>query len=88
MAGIVVQTLAARQPQRDGRHEGFEGLEGVGDRRGLAEYDGVDADQQLRVLVGGAPEHHAVDMGKMRDRGLKIGDAAIDDDRPVADARP
>ena len=53
------------------RAHGVSRREGVRDRRLLAEKLAVDIDQQRRVLIGGAAEHHAVDMGKMR---LRLGE--------------
>ena len=49
MPGIVMQALAALKPSRDHRHEGFDRLERVGDRRFFAEQRRVDADQELRA---------------------------------------
>ena len=83
MPGEVMQALAARKSTRDHRHEGFDRRERVGDRRLLAEQHRIDFDQELRNLIGGPPQHDAVDMRKMRLRRLEIGDAAVEDDRPV-----
>ena len=54
VAGIIVQTLAALKPARNNGHEHFDRFEPVGDRRGLTEQLPIDADQELRVLVGRA----------------------------------
>ncbi len=40
----------------------------------------VDREQPPRLLVGGAPHHHAVDMRQVRRRLVEIGDAAVDRD--------
>ena len=64
MPGEVMQALAARKSTRDHRHEGFDRRERVGDGRLLAEQERIDIDQELRLLIGGATEHHAVDIVK------------------------
>ena len=61
----VMQALAALKPARDHRHEGFDRLESVGDRRLVAEQLRVDADQEFGRLIGGAPDHDPVDMPKL-----------------------
>ena len=65
------------------RHKDFDRLEPVRDRRRLAEQNRIDADQELRVLIGGAPEHDPVDMAQMGARSVEIGQAPVEDDRPV-----
>ena len=83
MPGVVMQALAALKPARDRRHEGFDRLERVGDRRLLAEQLRIDADQDLGRLIGGAPDHDPVEMLKLGARGSEILDAAVEDDRPA-----
>src|SRR5690554_7380185 len=39
--------------------------------------------QQVGVLVGGAADHHPVDMGELRLRHVQVEDAAIDVDLQV-----
>src|ERR1700722_12191353 len=81
--GVIVQALAALKPARDNGREGFDRLEPVGDRRGLAEQLRIDSNQKLRILIGCAPEHDAIEFLKMRARRLEIRKAAVKDDRPV-----
>ena len=48
--------------------------------RGLAEQHRIDGQQPPRLLIGGAPHHHAVDAGEMRERLVEIRDAAVEHD--------
>ena len=73
MSGVVMQTFAALKAARDRRHERFDRLEPVPDRRRLAEKSRVDGDQRLRVLIGRAPEHDPIDMGEMRAGHVEVG---------------
>src|SRR5208282_6616768 len=83
MARVVAQTLAAPKALSDHGDEGVERLERVFERRRLAEDRRIDPEQDLRVLIGGAAEHDAVDIRKMRLCLLEVAHAAIDDNRPV-----
>jgi hypothetical protein len=49
----------------------------------IAEYAAVDSGEQIRLLIGGATQHDAVDMRKMEARGFEVANAAIDDDREL-----
>ncbi len=64
MAGLVMQTLAAPEPLFDRRQERLDRREGVGEGRRIAKNRRIDCEQQFGVLIGGAPEHDAVDMGE------------------------
>ena len=78
MAGHVVQAHAARERAGDRRHEGLDRLEGVGERRRLAEELGSTPSRSSGCLIGGAAQHDAVDMRKVRRRRGEIGDSAVD----------
>ena len=83
VAGVVVQTLAALKPARNDGHEGFDRLEPVGDWRWLAEQLRIDADQELRILIGRAPEHDSVDMAQIRAAHVEVREAPVKDDGPI-----
>ena len=87
MASIVVQALSASEAARNRGHERFERIERVVIRRSLAENLRIDAKQEFGILIGGAAEHDPVDMGEMSARLREVRHAAVENDRPVADAR-
>ena len=78
MTGQSMHGNSVGREALDMRAHGLSRREGVRHRRLLAEKLAVDLDQQRRVLVGGAAEHHAVDMGKMRLRLGKRRDPAVE----------
>lgn len=58
--------------------------QGVIDRHPFATLKkSINVRQNGRVLIGRAPQHHAVHMRKMRGRLVKADNAAIDADEPV-----
>ncbi len=70
----VVKPRSPRQLALDVRNIGFDRREGVGDRRRRAEQDRIDADQQFWRLIGGAADHHAIDIAqKLGRRGQDRG---------------
>ena len=79
----IMQALAAPSPRAIAGMNASIASKAVGDRRHVAEESRVDADQEFRRLIGGAPEHDPVDMARCARADVEIGDAAIEDDRPV-----
>ncbi len=85
-------TSCSRPPCLDmARHIRLERLhrgERIGVRGRLAEQYGIDLQQQLRLVIGGAAQHHAVDMVELRLHRRDVGNAAIDRHRHVAAGGP
>ena len=75
-----MQPRALREFALDVGHHRLEHVLHGRVRRGLAEQFGIDRQQPPRLLIGGAPQHDAIDMSEMRLRLVEAGDAAIDDD--------
>src|SRR5262249_30785015 len=80
MAGDGMQANAARELVLDIGNEGPGAGLGIGNRRSLTEPLRIDSQQPPRLLIGGAPHHHAVEMAKMLRGLLDAGDAAIEHD--------
>ena len=81
--GDVVEPAAGREVALDVGEEAAEHV-GAGRRRvGGAEEAAVDLGEQIGVLVGGAAEHDAVDVGEVRLGLVEARDAAVDDDGEV-----
>ena len=71
----------------DIRHHGLKCVLHRGERGCLAEQFGIDVEQTPRLLIGGAAQHDAIDMSKVRPRLCKTADATVDDDGHVRHRR-
>ncbi len=76
--GHGVERHAIGKPRRDIVEIGIHRLSHIA--RGFAEKPRIHIGEKLRVLIGGAAHHHAIDMLQMRLGLIERGDAAIDDD--------
>ena len=74
-----MQADAAREFAFDVGHHRLERVLHGRVRRRLAEQFAIDVEQSPRLLIGGASQHHAVDVVEMAPRLVEAGDAAIDD---------
>ena len=89
MAGIIVQPLAAFEAAaRCAGRNASSASKRVGEWPRLAEYRGVDIEQQLGILISRSPEHHAIDMSRGEpSRFVDARDPAVKQDRPIGDGR-
>ena len=87
VSGDRVQPGAGCKFARDIGHHRLEHILHRRLRRCFAENLGINGEQPPRLLVGGAPEHHAVDMAEMLPRLLDAADAAIDNDGHIRQRR-
>ena len=87
MPGDGVKPRAVGDFARDIRRQRRRGLLRSRKRRRFAEHQWIDGQKPPRLLIGGTPHHHAVDMVQMRACLLDAADAAIENDRSVPDAR-
>ena len=78
MAREGMQPPAGFQMGGEMRLERLQHGEGVGHRRDLAEEKRIDPEQDLRVLVGLAADHDAVEMRQMTSPFIGRANAAID----------
>ena len=78
-----MQSRALRELVLDIGHHRLENVLHGRVRRSLAEQLGIRRQQSPRLLIGRAPQHHAVDVNKMPLGLAEAGDAAIDDDGHV-----
>jgi len=76
-----MQADAARKLAFNVGHHRLEHVLHRGVRRRLAEQLAIDVKQSPWILIGGASQHHAVDVVKMAPSLAEAGDAAIDDNR-------
>ncbi len=74
---------AISKPRVDVRHESFKRGMSARYRRRFAEEGRIDRHENRRVLIGGAADHHAVEM---RELGLHLADldqATVEHDRHI-----
>src|SRR5215467_4002318 len=65
------------------RHETMEHVHTRGRRLRRSEQALINLGKEIRILIGRASEHHAIDVGEMSYRFAERPDSAIDDDREV-----
>ena len=81
VAGDARKPRAARELPLDIGQTRLHRRFGLRERRRLAEDQGIDRHQPPRLLIGGAPHHHAVDAAEERCRLLDGRNAAVEHDR-------
>src|SRR6516164_1537301 len=65
------------------RHETMEHVETRGRRLGRSEQVLINLGEEIRILIGRASEHHAIDVGEMSYRFAERPDSAIHDDGKI-----
>src|ERR1700733_10306058 len=80
MARHRFERHALLQLRFDVRDEGFDRRVAACDMRRLAKEGAIDIEKQRRILIGGAPDHDAIDMRKLGLHRRDVGEPAVEHD--------